>query len=341
MTALPLRHDILEGAFETGDIYRWMVNATAVINELQASLAATQTAIANGLLSHGTLAISATAEKFKTTTASAVRIGGVPYVKAATDLLTFTAAHVISATKFGVILIQQNAAGTIGTKVPSATQAYATAPLALAALPSADTGYVALGYIAIEAGVAAWTANTDDMTNASDLTTAAFTDATPLAASVMGNALLVNGKLAIDATAEKFKTAVPSVVRINDVVYTKAATTALVFTANHVVNASKFGIILVQQNAAGTISTKVPLTPQLYNTAPLALAALPSADTGNVAIGYIAIANNTGDWTANTDDLTDGSDLTTATFVDGTPVSPLFVAASTPAETTPLTLVKG
>ena len=79
--------------------------------------------------------------------------------------------------------------------------------------------------------------------------------------------------------------------------------------------------VLVQINAAGTISTKVPASPQAYNSAPLALAALPSADAGNIALGYIAIANNAGDWTANTDDLTDGSDLTTATFVDATEVA--------------------
>jgi hypothetical protein len=55
-----------------------------------------------------------------------------------------------------------------------------------------------------------------------------------------------------------------------------------------------------------------------YNSAALALAALPSPDSGNLAVGYIAIANNAGDWTANTDDLTNGSDVTTATFTDGT-----------------------
>ena len=48
----------------------------------------------------------------------------------------------------------------------------------------------------------------------------------------------------------------------------------------------------VQINDAGTVSTKVPAATQAYDTAPLALAALPSADAGNVAIGYIAIANN-------------------------------------------------
>lgn len=339
--AMPLQHDILEGAHEKGDIYRWLKNATAIINELQTAYVAQQAVLVDGVLTHGTLLIDATPEAFKTTTASAVRISGVAWVKAATGVIAFTLAHVVSATKFGIILVQQNAAGTIGTLVPSATQAYASAPLALAALPAASSGYIAIGYIEIAAGVAAWTANTDDMTNGSDLTTAAFTNATPLTAATGGNALLVNGKLAIDATAEKFKTVAASIVRINGVVYTKAATTAQTFTTTHTVTASKFGTILLQQNALGTISSKVVSSTQAYNTAPLALAALPSADTGNVAIGYIAIANNAGDWVANTDDLTDASDLTTAGFVDLTPTTPYLVPMTTPVETTALTLSKG
>ena len=127
--------------------------------------------------------------------------------------------------------------------------------------------------------------------------------------------------LAVDATAEKFKTTAVFVWKRNGIQFTKAATGAIVFSAAHVVTASKFGVVLVQITDAGVISTKVPASPQAYTTAPLALAALPAADAGNTVVGYIAIANNAGDWTANTDDLTDGSDLTTATFVDATVAS--------------------
>ena len=134
--------------------------------------------LANALLLDGDLAIYSTPEQFKTAKTAVYLINGISHTKAATNALAFSAAHVISATKFGVVLIQINAAGTIATKVPSATQAYNSAPLALAALPSADAGNVALGYIAIAAGAGAWTAITDDLTNGSDVTTAAFVDAT-------------------------------------------------------------------------------------------------------------------------------------------------------------------
>lgn len=135
----------------------------------------------------------------------------------------------------------------------------------------------------------------------------------------LSDALLVDGNLAISGVAaEKFKTTQTAAYLVNGISKTKAATDNLTFTAAHVITASKFGIILVQINAAGTVSTKVPVSPQAYNDAPTALAALPAVDAGNVALGYIAIENNAVDWTANTDDLTNGSDVTTAAFTDAT-----------------------
>lgn len=132
----------------------------------------------------------------------------------------------------------------------------------------------------------------------------------------LADSVLVHGHLAVDAVPEKFKTAQDAAILINGISHVKAATTAIVFSAAHVITASKFGVVLVQINAAGTISTKVPLATQAYDDAPTALGALPAPDAGNVALGYIAIANDAGDWTANTDSLTD--DVTSAAFTDTT-----------------------
>lgn len=141
----------------------------------------------------------------------------------------------------------------------------------------------------------------------------------------LGDGLLQSGALAIDAVPEKFKTTATALYRITGVGFRKAATTAIVFSAAHPVTASKFGIILVQINDAGTVSTKIPgatqTTAMAYNSAALALAALPAPDAGNIALGYIAIAAKAALWTANTDDLTNGSDLTTATFVNASVLS--------------------
>lgn len=140
--------------------------------------------------------------------------------------------------------------------------------------------------------------------------------------SFLNASVIQHGTLVVDAAAEKFKTTTTLIWRRNGAQFSKAAATALVFSAAHPVTASKFGIILVQVDDAGTVSTKIPgatqTTAMAYNSAALALAALPSPDAGKTAIGYIAIAAKAALWTANTDDLTNGSDLTTATFVNAT-----------------------
>ena len=138
--------------------------------------------IADGLLTIGTLAISATAEKFKTTTTAYYTVGGVQYSKAATDNLVFSANDTInvgtaSGDFFGIWLVQVDVAGTVTTKSPATDQVYTSAASALEALPSADANKVALGYIIIGANTdSAWTANTDDMTPASDCDSAVFED---------------------------------------------------------------------------------------------------------------------------------------------------------------------
>ena len=134
--------------------------------------------------------------------------------------------------------------------------------------------------------------------------------------NVLTDAIVVDGALAIWTTSEEFQTVQTSAFVLNGVSHTKAPEDSLTFTAAHTVSATKFGCILIQINAAGTISTKVVATPQGYDNAPDALTALPAADANNVALGYIAIAADAGDWVANTDSLTNGVDLTTAAFND-------------------------
>jgi hypothetical protein len=125
------------------------------------------------------LAIDATPEKFATTTRGVIRYNGETVGKAATAELTFSAAHPVTASKFGIVLVQMTPAGVISTKIPGATQtttmAYDTAALALAALPAVTAGNVAIGYIEIANNAGTWTANTDDLTAASDVTSATFT----------------------------------------------------------------------------------------------------------------------------------------------------------------------
>lgn len=109
------------------------------------------------------------------------RINGTSYTKAAVAAgSVFTAAHVVTALKYGVVMLYINAAGTVISSVPSATQAYDTAEAAHDAGDAMVTpySYCYIGRILINAGALDWDANTDDMTDASDLTTATFISST-------------------------------------------------------------------------------------------------------------------------------------------------------------------
>ena len=138
-----------------------------------------------------------------------------------------------------------------------------------------------------------------------------FADSADVVAS---DSIITAGALAIDAVAEKFQLATSAYI-VGGVSVAKNAQTGIVFSAAHVITANTYGAVLVMINAAGTVSTKVVATPQAYTSAAAAIAALPDADATKLAIGYVLINNNAGDWTANTDDLTNGSDVTTATFI--------------------------
>jgi len=156
-----------------------VADTTALANALQASFK-------DGLLSIGTLAIDATPEDFKTTTTAYYRLGSIQYAKAAATGISFSAADTInvgaaSGSFWGVWLVQVNAAGAVSTKSPSADQVYASEAAAIAALPAVDAGNIAMGYITVNANDdVAWTANTDDLTPASDCADANFVDASVL-----------------------------------------------------------------------------------------------------------------------------------------------------------------
>ena len=132
---------------------------------------------------------------------------------------------------------------------------------------------------------------------------------------------ITNPTLAVGSTAEQWKTGT-FYYMINGTSYTKATVAAgVAFSAAHAVTAELYGVILCYINAAGAVSTKVPLATQAYTTAALAHTAADAYHLANYTsdlcyIGRILINAESGnDWNANTDDMTDGSDLTTATFL--------------------------
>jgi hypothetical protein len=140
--------------------------------------------------------------------------------------------------------------------------------------------------------------------------------------AVPQSGLIVGGTLAIDAVPEKFKLITTTLVYlISKAVKTKAPATAIAFSSAYTINTAQaaglyWGAFLVQINAAGTVSTKAVGADQAYATEASAIAGLPEPDAGNIRIGYITVKTKTSavKWTATTDDLTNGSDCTSAAF---------------------------
>lgn len=125
-----------------------------------------------------TLAIHSTADQFIVGAFQYV-IAGVGYSKAAETALQFSQNFTIADDTFGISLVQINAAGTISTVEPSAAMSYASASLALGALPAPTTGNVAIGYIRIAPTAGVFTANTTALT-----TIATFVDQAPVVPAI-------------------------------------------------------------------------------------------------------------------------------------------------------------
>jgi hypothetical protein len=162
---------------------------------------------------------------------------------------------------------------------------------------------------------------------------APYASAVPTAGE-LADGLLAHGTLAVTTNTAKFKTTTTSYIRLSSIQYADPATDDLVFTENYTINTGAaegklYGAFLVQVNAAGTISTLAKAADQAYATSALAIANLPAAATGNIAIGYIVVqAKEATAWTANTDDLVAASDCETVSFVNGTPITPAFTVAA-------------
>ncbi|KKM24213.1 hypothetical protein LCGC14_1607340 [marine sediment metagenome] len=251
-------------------------------------------------------------------------IAGVVYHKAASKEVVFTAAHAVSLDKWGGILFQVDSAGAISTKAVLTPQIYTNEADARANVPAPDASKVAIATLIVEADAGEWLANTDDIVTASDLEEF---DLLP----VTLDRIQAGAALAIDATPEKFQVGAHSIV-VDGVKYSKSAATAIVFSAAHVCALDKFLAILVEEDTAGVVTTKVPLVDgrsqtasQGFDDSTAAVNALPPETPGKKRVGYILIEADGTTWTANTDDMTAASDVDNATFVsDVVPTNSIF-----------------
>lgn len=102
-------------------------------------------------------------------TATAVLDGSDALVQVPAGTITTIATTTVTGTKWGTFTIQVAlATGVVSTVVPSATQAYDSAALALAAAEPAATGNLPLAVVLIDTDSGDWVANTDSFSD--DLT---------------------------------------------------------------------------------------------------------------------------------------------------------------------------
>lgn len=138
---------------------------------------------------------------------------------------------------------------------------------------------------------------------------------------VEGDGAVSNPNLRIDASEPEDYELDAFAYAINGVLYNKALVDGGDFSAAHVVTALKFGIILLQIDTSGTITSKVPAatptTAMAFATYDEAVRNLPAPDANKAPVGYIVIEADSGNWTANTDDMTPGGDCEDSTFVSG------------------------
>lgn len=155
-----------------------------------------------GMIGATAISVHSTPEQLAITACKAF-IADTVVEKSAATAITFSAGHVVSAGKYGVVAIQMDKSGTVSSKVPAATQTYVTAGQALAALPTPDSGKIILGYLVIQAkSGTAWTANTDDMTAASDLQTITIVNTAAVTRSATGATFVTKARAPITLGAE-------------------------------------------------------------------------------------------------------------------------------------------
>lgn len=289
-------------------------------------------------------------------------IGGVVYTKAATAAGTApTATTVPQGSLWGLFGFEIGIDGTIHAKDAAGNATgYASYDAALAALPTATAGHVLFMYVIVQSKVgAAWVGATDDFSG--DCQSSSFINATvesgmdlsigfvPSAIEVWnknrncymvwdntmaegegktnhfsGMGLLSKPRCGIGTTPEACANNQFDFV-LNNIVYTKAASAGGTTPTATTLPMGKYGLFGYEIGIDGTIDRKDAAgNGSGYNTADLALAALPTAAASHVLFMYfVVLAKPAANWVGATDDLVPGSDCISITYYDVTSSNPV------------------
>ncbi len=232
----------------------------------------------------------------------------------------------ITASKFGCWRFECDALGVV-TATPAipitSDQAFDNVSQAFAALSiialTADSTIV--GYLSIEAGGSGFTVGTDKpVTSDANVTAATYYDV------LADSSVEVVASFAVGSVPEDVNIGAVTVIRNGLQLAEIAADTAWDFALADTIDADKFGGWLFYIDLTGTPVVKdiaadgdpLAVSAMAYASAQAAQDALDLLEAKMperlVIIGQLIIENDSAAWTANADDLTDGSDVTAAVF---------------------------
>lgn len=171
-----------EGANQ-GDVVRVLANLRDAVNALQTTVAAIiDTLQGNYVTGVPALSVGSNADDIATAAFDYV-IGGKTYSKAAVTTGTGPGNDVIPQATFGAVALDIGADGTLDAiEAPDNATGYASAALAVAALPAAAAGHARVGWVTATKSDGAFTFGTTNLDAAN--TTVAFTDAPTLANAI-------------------------------------------------------------------------------------------------------------------------------------------------------------
>jgi hypothetical protein len=184
-----------------GDIYRWMVNVTALLNELRTNSGTVRTSVQtlqdDGILGNPTLAIGST----PTAVASAAFeyiINGNLYNKAAVAAGTAPGNDVVPQALYGAVAFDIGTDGTVDAVEATANATgYASAALAVAALPAVAANHARMGWVTATKSDGTFTFGTTELGAAN--TTVAYTDAPSIIDNMNAPAAVATSAISLSA----------------------------------------------------------------------------------------------------------------------------------------------
>jgi hypothetical protein len=182
--AVPLETTISRTGVQQSDLVKFLENVRDLVNDIVTNLQAT-TLVTKPVLAVGSTAANVAHQAF------VFSIGGVQYLKAANAVGVAPGNDVVTEDGFGAVALDIGANLTIDViEAPANAAGYASAALALAALPAAASDHVRIGTVTASGSEAAFTFGTTDLDAAN--TTVAFADGDTQAALIDSTALTLN-----------------------------------------------------------------------------------------------------------------------------------------------------